>query len=237
MFGDFFTPANAPFAIALLLMAFMGIAEILGLLFGMAPSSMLDSMLPDIPDFGAELSGGSLDGDAPTVPDAPGGGLLSSLLGWLCVGRVPVLVLLVAFLCAFGLSGFIIQGTLYGLFGWRLHAVLAVVPAFVVGLAGTRYLGLGLAHILPKEESEAVSHQSFVGKIATIIRGTAKSGLPAEAKLSDANGQTHYLLVEPDNAGEAFAQGTEVLIVRKVGSIFRAIANTSAALSERSKES
>jgi hypothetical protein len=78
---------------------------------------------------------------------------------------------------------------------------------------------------MPKEETDAVSEETFVGKVATIIRGTAKRGFPAEAKLKDLSGQTHYILVEPDAEGDEFTQGAEVIVVQKTGAVCRVIAN------------
>ena len=100
----------------------------------------------------------------------------------------------------------------------------------MAALPTTRYLGLSIAKVMPKEETDAVSRSSFVGAIATIIRGEAERGKPAEAKLRDVNGTTHYILVEPDQPGVKFAQGNEVLLVKKSGSIFQAVINTNPVL-------
>ena len=46
----------------------------------------------------------------------------------------------------------------------------------------------------------------MVGSYATIIRGEAKRGQPAEAKTYDLRGRTHYVLIEPDDAGDDLRQ-------------------------------
>ncbi|MEL6365247.1 MAG: YqiJ family protein [Pseudomonadota bacterium] len=236
--ADFFAPETAPFAVALTLMAFIAILEIGGMLIGLSPSGALDSLLPEIDldadlDVDADFAGGPFDVDAPAAPDAPGAGPLSQVLGWLCVGRVPVLVLLVAFLTAFGISGFVFQGLVQGVVGAALPAALAAIPALAIAVPATRFMGLGLAKVMPKEHTEAVSSRSFVGKVATVIRGEARRGLAAEAKLTDGFGQTHYLLVEPDNDGETFDQGDEVLVVRKASGVYRVIASAHPAMLDR----
>ena len=71
------------------------------------------------------------------------------------------------------------------------------------------------------------------GKIAIVTRGHARRGLPAEAKLQDEHRLTHYVMIEPDREDEVLTQGTEVLIVRQIGSRFRAIANTNPSLSRQ----
>ncbi|MEQ8405650.1 MAG: YqiJ family protein [Oceanicaulis sp.] len=232
-----FDPAVAPFAVALVLMLVIALAELAGALMGIAPSGFLDNMLPEIEvDLDAEVdlagSGGALDADAVAAPDAPGAGPLSSVLGWLCVGKVPILVLLIAFLTAFGLAGYAVQAALSSLFGVTLPAALAVVPALCAAVPATRASGLVLARLIPKEQTDAVSRTGFIGRIAVVIRGVARQGSPAEAKLTDAHGLTHYLLVEPDDAGEQFTAGDAVLLVREAGGRYRAIANPNPVLTD-----
>lgn len=237
MIETFFSPATTPFAIALSLMLIIAAVELVGAMMGMPASAMLDSLLPEIDadidlDLEADYSGGPFDADAPSVPNGPSPGALSQILGWLCVGKVPVLVLLIVFLTAFGLGGFIIQGLISGVIGLSLPAIIAVVPALFVAIPSTRIAGLTLAKIMPKEQTEAVSQKHFIGKVATIVRGEARKGAPAEAKLTDSFGQTHYVLVEPDDDTESFRQGAGVIIVRQSGSIYQAIVNTSAVMSD-----
>ncbi|MEM1139476.1 MAG: YqiJ family protein [Pseudomonadota bacterium] len=232
-------PATAPFAVCLVLMLVIAAAEVVSLAMGMSASSALDSVLPDIDaDFDVDLS---LDTDIPDVADGVSGanapdmaatpGALSQLLGWLCVGRVPVLVLLIVFLTAFGLAGLVLQASAEALLGRPLPALLAVIPALVVAMPAVRVSGLTLAKVMPKEQTEAVSQKRFIGKVAIVIRGTARKGEPAEAKFSDRHGQTHYALIEPDTDDETFIEGTQVILVKQTGSVYRAIRNRSAGLS------
>ena len=60
--------------------------------------------------------------------------------------------------------------------------------------------------------------------------GEARAGKPAQGKLKDHNGLSHYLLIEPDQADVVFRQGDQVLLVSQQGSIFKAIEVTSDAL-------
>lgn len=186
-----------------------------------------------MPDFGidADLD---LDIDADAGPAAPGGGqgVFIQFLGWLCIGKVPFLVLLVAFMTAFGLAGILLQSLTAGLFGTYLPALFASLAALFLALPPTRWLALGLAHLIPKEETEAVSSRSFVGRVATITHGIARRDIPAEAKLRDPHGQMHYVLVEPDADDDAFQPGTEVLLISQTSAIrFRAIPNENVLLS------
>ncbi|MEJ8473942.1 YqiJ family protein [Roseibium algae] len=248
MFQFIFAQQNSPFAFALGLMLAIALAEGVGTFLGLGLSNMIDSMLPDmdvdidldadIPDFEAGVSSvGSLSdldvSGSGSVGGAEGAtqGLFTQVLGWLCFGRVPALVLLVIFLTAFGLSGFVLQSLFQGVTGWMLPGAVAGLVAFVVAIPSTRFFGLILSRIIPKVETDAVSRSTFVGKVALMVQADAKTGAPAQARLKDSKGQSHYVLVEPDVQGEVLAHGEEVIIVRQVGARYSAIKNTNATLS------
>ena len=206
---NLFDPAFAPFTIALLVMLFMALVEVASLAFGASLSGMLDDAFEG-PDAG--------------MPDA-NPGLLDSF-----VGRVPAMILLAALLLCFGVIGMTLQHLWHGAFNAYLPSLLVAFVAAPLSLFPTRWIGRFVQRFLPKEESDAVSTDTFIGKVAIILRGEASSGRPAEAKLKDQHGSSHYLLVEPDDADARFAAGAEVLIVAKAGAVFRAIVNPSAAL-------
>ena len=68
------------------------------------------------------------------------------------------------------------------------------------------------------------SHDLPRGMIrATVTTGTARIGLPARAQARDPHGGLHQLLVEPEDTAPIFGEGAEVLLVRRIGEIFRAI--------------
>lgn len=209
--------ANLPFTVALALMFFIAMLEGVGTLLGLGVSSLLDSIAPDI------------DTDVDAEIDSASG--LSRFLGWLQFGKVPVLVLLIVFLTSFGLIGLVLQSVMHDWFGRFLPAIVASVPAFFLALPVVRSLGGVVAKIFPQDETEAVSDKSFIGRVAVITLGTASSGSAAEARLQDQHGQTHYVMVVPDQADASFDQGTEVLLVKKMGSQFAAIRNTHEVLS------
>lgn len=221
---EFFHPAMMPFTIAILIMLTILAMELVGLIFGAALSDLVDGMLPEF-DLDADL-----DVDGPDVPDLASAGVVEQMLGWLSVGKVPALMLLVILLTGFGLTGLVAQNTLNSLAGFYLPGLVMAVPAFIASLFITRYAGLGLARVMPKEETDAVSTDTFIGQVAEILRGEAQIGTPAEAKLKDIKGMTHYVLVEPDVAGATFKAGDSVLLVEKRGAVFIAIANPNAAL-------
>ncbi len=215
---NLFAPELAPFTVALIVMLAIGAVEAISLLAGFSPSASIDAALPDF-----ELDGLDIEVDSPGVDGGSALGPLSHMLGWLSVGRMPVLVLLVIFLTSFALAGFAVQAVAAQALGVPLHAGFASIPALAAGALATRHVGLWLGRLFPKDHSEAASQKELVGSFATIIRGEASRGAPAEAKASDLRGRTHYLLIEPDAEGEVFAAGQRVFIVGQRGSVYRAV--------------
>lgn len=210
------------FVVSLVVMLIIAVMEGVTTLMGMGLSGFLDSLLPEF-DVDVDVD---IDLDAAQGPPP----MFTRFLGWLRIGQVPILMIIVVFLTAFGLIGLAIQSAAQGVTGTYLPGWIAAVPATAVSLPIVRVLGGVLAFIMPKDETTAVAEETFVGRVATVTLGKAVEGSPAEAKLKDEHGQTHYIMVEPDAAGVEFPQGTHVLITERVGSVFRGIENTNAAL-------
>ena len=207
--AELFSPAMAPFVIALAMMAAIAALEIAGLLFGATFSGLIDDLLPDM-DVDADL-------------DADAGGLAHAL-SWLGVGKAPLVIVLASFLGAFGAMGVVGQSLASTLFGAAAPVFIAAPLALLCALPTTGFIAGAVGRIMPQEETDAVSHDSFIGRTAEVIRGVATPGVPAEAKLTDRHGTTHYLLVEPDRSDASFSQGARVLLTEQTGAIFKAIA-------------
>ncbi|MCL2021367.1 MAG: YqiJ family protein [Betaproteobacteria bacterium] len=212
MIDWFISDATWIFSLAILVMLGLGLLELIGLMMGASPSSWFDSFFDTDIDAGAD-------------------GIDHSLLGWLHLGRVPFLVLLVIFLAAFGVCGLALQWLLRDIIGVALPALIAAIPALVVAVPVTRVVGGLFARILPKEESSAVSRDSLVGRVAVITgKNPATAGLASEARVKDAHERTHYVLVEPEEPFEQLNGGSEVLLVRRRGARFMAIPNPHAGI-------
>ena len=80
--------------------------------------------------------------------------------------------------------------------------------------------------VMPKDETTAVTLDTLVGRVATVTLGTATAERPAEARVNDEHGTTHYVRVIPEAGRQALPQGTQVLLVRQEGNCFVAIENT-----------
>lgn len=208
---------NLPFAVALCMMLIIAVVEGVAMLVGVGLSDVLDAMLPEV-----DLE---LDFDADASPSA-----FSQFLGWLKVGRVPALMLLVVFLTAFGLMGLIVQASVHGVLGTYAPASIAALVVFFLSLPVVSIVGGALAQIMPSDETDAVYSSSFVGRTASITLGTARPGSPAQAKLADEHGHTHYVMVEPADAGASFLQGSDVELIEQNGAVFKAVVVNAAGL-------
>ena len=202
---DLFAAETAPFAVALGLALAIALIALAGVLIGLSPSEAIDRTLPDADASGFEPR------------------LLSRLLNWLSFGRLPALIVLVLVTASFGLGGYIVQEAMGRLFGFALEPAIASAPAAVFALFATHHVGHWLGKLMPREGTDAVSTADFIGRVATVFRGTAGSGKPAEAKLTDSHGKTHCVLVEPDDVQQLLPEGSEVVLVRREGHVFRAI--------------
>jgi Protein of unknown function (DUF1449) len=200
----FLAPETWPFVAATLLLLLITAVEGLALLFGAHLSGVVDHLLPD--------------------PSHAESGL-DRALSWLHFGRVPVLVLIVLFLATFALTGFALNMVIHWLFGLWVTALISVPVAVITSLPIVRILGAGIGRAIPKDETYAVTLDTLVGRVATIVSGTARAGYPAQAKVANQHGQMLYVMVEPDTGG-TFESGTSVLLVRQIsGTRFAAIPN------------
>jgi hypothetical protein len=60
--------------------------------------------------------------------------------------------------------------------------------------------------------------------------GTARRGSPAQARVRDVHGQTHYVMIEPNDEAQSVGAGEAVLLVRREGNIFIGLAEGDALL-------
>jgi membrane protein implicated in regulation of membrane protease activity len=192
MLAFILAPENLPFSVALLVMLMIGLVEALGL----------------------GLSAVHLDLHLDAHADGP------DLLAWLGIGRVPILMLLVVFLAFFGISGLALQQGSAAVRGAALAPALATALSVLAALPLTGIGARGLARIMPRDETTAVSLDSLVGKRGTITIGTARRGSPAQVRVRDSFGQSHYVMVEPHDEAHPLAQGDTVLLARREGNIF-----------------
>lgn len=210
---------NAPETEIFALMVLLGVLEVISMLAG-GISDWLDNLLPDSLTETAHAEVG-LD-----VADA---GIFVRFLSWLYVGRIPVLMLMVVFLAVYGLTGYLFQTAFAAIFGSYLNGTLAAVIVWFLSLPLVRVTASGLYKIMPKDETTAVSQESLIGRVGTVVLGEARVGNAAQVRVKDAYGQQHYVMVEPDSE-DVLKQGDAVLLVSLDGNTFKAILNPSGSL-------
>ncbi|WP_271439808.1 YqiJ family protein [Pontixanthobacter luteolus] len=208
-----FSDYNMPFAIALGIMALLGVLQVVGI-------GSFDA------DVDLDLDAGP---DANAVSGSAGiGGAITTLLG---LGRVPLLVWLIVFLLLFALIGLSIQAFAADLTGSPLYSWLAALFSFGASVPATSLIVRPLARIIPQDETTAVSLDSLVGRRAKITNGRSAAGYPARASVRDRHGHVHYVMVEPHEGSSEMHEGDELLIVRRDGQTFYGVAQAERNLS------
>ena len=159
-------------------------------------------------------------------PEAPAPDAPDSWLGWLQVGKVPLLILVILFLALFALAGFALNLAAVGAFGVLIPPLIAAPVAAAAALPLMRVCAGGIARLIPRDQTYAVSLDTLVGRVAVIVSGTARLGYPAQGKVTSEHGQVLYVMVEPDAADVTFAPPDAVLLVKRMtGTRFQAIRN------------
>lgn len=204
----FTEPQNLFFSVCLTVCVFIVALELIGMIVG-ASSDWADNFIPDAL---------KIDIDGVQAAD----GLFVTLSSWIYLGRMPFLIWLIVFFGGWGVTGTVLQLTMEDIFGNPLIALIAVPIAFFINLFVVRYFCMAMKPILPKDESFAVQTSDFIGIEAEIVVGVAKLNSPAQAKLTDRYGTTHYIMVVPQLDTE-FKQGDKVIVAEQNGNIFEAI--------------
>ncbi len=193
-------PENLPFSVSITVVMILSLLEGVLLFFGVGLINFIDSLFPDL-DFDIEGFG----------VDDPG--VVSKTLSFLRIKEVPLIILLVAFLMSYGVSGLIIQSLSLKYLGQTMSAFLISIPSILIGFTLMKGFGEVLSKIMPSDETDAKEISEYTNKIGFIVLGTAKMGAPAQCKVKDKNGQIHYFMVLPDH-DEEIEQGEKVLLVR-----------------------
>jgi Protein of unknown function (DUF1449) len=199
-------PGTAPFWVALLIVIGLGVVELVSMLLGASVSALLDS------GFGVHV-GHHVPGEHDS--------LLGGWTSWLNAGGVPILVLIVILLSAFAVFGFAIQAVASSLVG-PLPALIAGPAAAVAALPATRWVGRGVARIIPRDETSVLSQDDFIGLIGTVTIGPLDQGNPGSVRVKDRYDNIHALraMAAP---GHVIATGALVLIVDGADGLFQAI--------------
>ena len=236
--GLLLEPGMAPFSFALALVAGLLVLELAMSLVGLSAMGHGHADGPDFdaaPDLGADDAlagdlhapgadaGGHEPGHDGGHDGAADAGAHGAVAGWLGFGQVPAVLWAAGMLTAFGVAGYLIQFLLASATGWLLPGWLAALVALPPALVAGGWFARTLARIVPKTESSAIARRSLGDRVGLVVQGTARRGLPAQARVRDGHGNLHYVRIEPvDDDGE-IPPGTEVVILRGREGVLKAI--------------
>ena len=194
-------PDVRPFAVAAAIMLALGIIELLTSLVGLSIGELVGKDIA-LGDHSHNIFGGAFL--------------------WINSGRLPLLILLVLALGVFSIEGFLLQGI--------AHAIGATVPVSIAALAALagsipviRTASRGIARIIPRDETYAVSDADFVGKVAVVAIGPLDQGLPGRVRLKDVFGNWHSVPARASPESTPLPVGASVLLVDRDAKSFIAI--------------
>lgn len=196
-------PGTGPFWVALMVVAGLGLVELVSVLLGASASGLLD------------------DGLGHHGPAEHEAGLLGGWMSWLNAGGVPILVLAVILLSAFAVFGFAIQGSAAGLLR-PLPTVAAAPLALLLAVPVTRWLSRGIARVIPRDETAALSQAEFIGLVGTVTIGPLDQGHPGSVRVKDRHDNIHILRARAA-PGHLIETGAVVVIVDGSDGLFQAI--------------
>ncbi|WP_417809284.1 OB-fold-containig protein [Thioclava sp.] len=187
-----------------------------------APELAAEFDLPSDIAAQVELDLGGYDSPTAITHDVSGtsaGGILD-VLG---MRKVPMTVWLAIFLALFAGAGLVMQTLLSATFGWTLPRLIAVPIALVPALALTRAIASGIARLIPRTQTSAISERSLGRCRGVVTIGTARRGNPAQVRITDGYGNTHYTMLEPLSDSDEITQGSEVLVLRLPRGLLRLV--------------
>jgi membrane protein implicated in regulation of membrane protease activity len=166
-----------------------------------------------------QLVGGFGDGDSDVDVDADAdvdvdveGDFFGDALGFLGIGKVPVMLVLMGFLGVFGLSGLLINTIIsqsfngYAGIAFAAAALGSLICAFML----TGRISRGFARLAP-DSSLAVGFEQLVGRIGT-VSSPQVSETYGRVTVRDQHGGTHTVYAVL-NGGEPLPERSEVALL------------------------
>ena len=204
------TQANLPFTLSLSFVLILGAFEALSMCIGYSLVGALDDWAPSDVD---------MDSNGERLGEVSG---LTEIAAWLCLDRLPLLIWFALVLISFSITGYISNYISLATSHELLPQSVTLPIALFFTALSCRYVGALVARILPKNGSCAVSIDGLLGSVGTVTIGCAIKGNPSEALVKDQYQQKHYVLVEPELPGIEFSRGTQVVLLRREGTVWSA---------------
>lgn len=193
---------NLIFTVPILVVLFYLILQI----FGLALDFGGDFISPDGGDADIDVD---VDVDVGTDFSA-----FDRALGFINVGKVPLVIVISTFLLFWGVSGFMTNGIIRSaLDGFPSPFIMASCGvALVVGIMATKFLSGLIARFFPSIETYSSNKESLQGLVARVVSGeiNAKSG---RAKVVDPYGNVLTVFCRISEGKEAPKRGDEIVLI------------------------
>ena len=154
-----------------------------------------------------------VDADADMEADTGGGGsVFADVFGFLNVGRVPFMIVVMTLFTTWGFTGLIVNEILGVSVAPSLFFWVSCAAAFICSIFGTRYLSMTLAKIFP-ESDPAPKDLHLLGLHGRVISGQVTSTFgTARVEVPDGHTLTVKCRVKPDEPSPVVKGDTVILV-------------------------
>jgi membrane protein implicated in regulation of membrane protease activity len=198
-----------PFIVAGLVMTGLVAIETISLVAGFSLSHFIEQ------GFESEAFGGYHANTGET-------GFIGGLMGWINAGRVPLLIVIITWLAAFAVAGFMLQTLAASLLA-PLPVAVAGLIAFCLAAPATRFTTRLVSRIVPHDETYAVSDADLIGRVAEVTLGPLDQGPAGRVKVRDIHGNWHFPMARLADGHDPIPVGAQALLVDRSGTTFLVI--------------
>lgn len=157
------------------------------------------------------------DMDADADADTGGPGIILSALGFLNVGKVPCMVILMSLFALWGIIGLVCNSIVGGgtvINKFPLWIGVSLGAAFFGSLFGTRYLAVGLAKVFPESE-RATRYADLMGLRAQVTSGRVTTTF-GQAVVTSPDGSRLNISCRIREGEEMPLRGDEIVLVKYI---------------------
>ena len=176
-FWEFLTAwYNVPFLIPLVFVFFLAILQLIGIGMESLDFGGGDADLDIDADVDVDIDVDAEPDVDIDIGDAGAPGFFISVLGFLNVGRVPLMIILITWFASWGVAGLICNRLIGGRTIQIIPPLVAVslVSALIVSVISTKYFAALLARIFPQSEP-ATNERDLIGRVARVTSGSVTS--------------------------------------------------------------
>jgi len=211
-FAEFVTWYNVLFSAPLVFVFLFAILQLIGVGFELGGGELDVDVDVDVdvePDIDLDVDA-DVDVDADAEADAGGPGVIASTLGFLNVGKVPCMVILMTLFASWGIVG-LVCNSIFPVREVPYFIAFSLGIAFILSNLITKYTAAGIAQIFP-ESDRPTSYSSLIGHSARITSGRVTSTF-GRAIVQAPDGSRLNISCRVKEGAEELVQGDEVLLM------------------------